>query len=266
VLTGLDRGLYQLLNGLAGRSALFDTLVALPLESNLVKAGVIGACFIFAWHGAGDDAAIKRRRRILIVTALASVMAIATTKLISTSVFLPRPYVLSQKTYLLDDGALTQAPLLPYRVPLNERNGAEHDELKRGEIEQNDLGSFPSDHAGFYVTLAAGIALASRVAGLVAIGWLLAVTLASRVITGQHSPLDLAGGAAIGLAILAALQWLASRWGSRLTEPITGWTIRHPALSASLAFLFVFEATNALDDVRMILDAAKTIAALGGGA
>ncbi|HEV2747966.1 MAG TPA: phosphatase PAP2 family protein [Allosphingosinicella sp.] len=263
-LLGLDRTLYQMLNGLAGRSPAFDTLVALPLESNLVKAGVIGACFVYAWYGGADGASAARRRRILLVTAFASLLAIAATKLISTSVFLPRPYVLSQKTYQLDAGQLAEAPRLAYRVPLNERNRAEHDALRRGEIEQNDLGSFPSDHAGFFGTIAVGILMAARGAGLVALGWLVLVTLASRVITGQHSPYDIAGGALIGMAILIPLQLLARRWGRRLTEPIVAWTMRHPALSGALLFLFAFEATNALDDVRRLLDAGEAISEAAG--
>jgi hypothetical protein len=33
----------------------FDTLMDLPLESNLVKAGVIGACFMFAWFAGTNE-------------------------------------------------------------------------------------------------------------------------------------------------------------------------------------------------------------------
>lgn len=260
-LLDVDRTLYLALNGLAGRSAWFDTLLALPLESNLVKAGAIGACFVFAWHGGADAAAAARRRRVLLVTMLASLLAIAATKAMSNSIFLPRPYVQSQKSYVLEAGLLTEAEPLSYRVPLNQRNAAEYQALSRGEIEQNDLGSFPSDHAGFFATIVAGILIAARGPGLIALAWLLLVTLGSRVITGQHSPFDILGGAAIGLGILLPLQLVLRRWGRRFSDAAVEWTFRQPGWSSALLFLYAFAATNALDDVRRLLDAARAIVA-----
>jgi hypothetical protein len=35
---------------LAGQSPIFDNLVGLALKNNLVKAGIVGACFFAAWH------------------------------------------------------------------------------------------------------------------------------------------------------------------------------------------------------------------------
>src|SRR3712207_6925952 len=48
--------------------SLVDTLVSLPLDNNLVKAGPIGACFVYAWWSGGDEAETRRRRSTLLVT------------------------------------------------------------------------------------------------------------------------------------------------------------------------------------------------------
>lgn len=46
----INNYLSSLCNGLAGRSVIFDNFVGLILGNNLVKAGIIGACFFGAWH------------------------------------------------------------------------------------------------------------------------------------------------------------------------------------------------------------------------
>lgn len=251
-LIGINDYLYQSINGLAGRSWVFDTLMDLPLESNLVKAGVIGACFMFAWFAGTNEKETARRRRILLITLVASVCVIATTKTLSKTIFLPRPFIQSQKTFHLDGNQLVESDALKYRVPLDDENQKSFKALQRGEIVQNDLGSFPSDHAGFYMTIAVGILLACRNAGMLALAWTLLITLGSRVLTGQHSPLDIAAGSIIGIAILFALQLIIGKLGKRLVEPLVGLTFKHTALSAALVFIFLFEATDTLQNVRRV--------------
>jgi membrane-associated phospholipid phosphatase len=258
-LTSINDYLFEMLNSLAGRSWIFDSLVDLPLESNLVKAGLLGACFLFVWHKGADAADIIRRRKILLITLMASVFVIATTKALSKTVFLPRPFILSQKTFHLEDDQLVESPRLNFRVPLDHENQKSFNAMKRGEIIQNDLGSFPSDHAGFYMTLAFGIFLASRSIGLLALAWTLFVMLGSRVITGQHSPLDIAAGSAIGIAILLSLQLIIGDLGKRLVDPIVNLTLKYSALSSAIIFLFIFEATNTLENTRHIVKVGRDI-------
>jgi membrane-associated phospholipid phosphatase len=251
-LTGINDYLYEMINGLAGRSWIFDSLMNLPLESNLVKAGLIGACFLFVWHKGAEDLDAARRRKILLITLVASVFVITTTKTLSKTVFLPRPFILSQKTFHLQDDQLVETPRLNYQVPLDDESQKNFKALQRGEIIQNDLGSFPSDHAGFYMTLAVGIFLASRSIGLLALIWTLLVTLGSRVLTGQHSPLDIAAGSAIGIGILFISLFIIGNFGKRLIEPVVNWTLKHSALATAIVFIFVFEATNTLENTRRV--------------
>src|SRR5688500_17153835 len=246
----LSDWLYLLLNGLAGRSWLVDTLVSLPLDNNLVKAGPIGACFVYAWWSGGDEADTRRRRATLLVTVASLLVVMAATKTIADGFFQPRPFVHAQQVWHLEDGQLVETEKLAYREPLNGGVRNRYRALTRGEIEQNDLGSFPSDHAGFFFALALGIFLASRRAGAVALVWTVAAVLLPRIVTGMHSPLDIAAGAGIGAGILLAAQFLAGRIGRWALEPLSGWTIRHEALAAAMVFFVAFESTNVLTNVR----------------
>jgi len=257
LVTGLSDAAYAALNALSGRSWYFDMLVALPMDNTLVKAGPIGACFCYAWFADAEPGEAKRRRRVLIVTLLSIFFVVATTKTMSREIFLPRPFVLSQPVFVIDDAQLVPAERLEYRVPLGGQNRDRHEELQRGEVVQNDLGSFPSDHAGLYVALALGIAFACRLAGFIALGWAVFVILLSRIVTGMHSPLDIVAGATIGAGWLLACQLVFSRWLRRIAEPIAGLSLRYQGLAAAVLFLVLFEATNTLTNVEGLLWSAK---------
>jgi undecaprenyl-diphosphatase len=207
-LLGASDGLYLFLNGLAGRSWLFDSLVALAIDNNLVKAAPVAAAFLYAWQTPSGAERLKARR-VLLVTLASLLAVLAATKFIADSVFLPRPFIQSQQTYHLEDGRLVEAPRLAYRPPQEGFSHGRFERLRAGEIEDNDLASFPSDHAAFYFALALGIFLASRVAGVFALAWALLVICGSRMITGTHSPLDIVAGIGIGGALAAGAQWAA---------------------------------------------------------
>src|SRR6266550_5599934 len=150
-LTDLNNQLSLLINSVAGRSWLFDNVVAFFLDNDLAKAGVIGCCFLAAWYGGKTIEGTNARRKILIVTLIAAVFVIATTKVLSHTIFLPRPEIQSQKIYRLEGEQLVEMKRMPVRIPLDETSQKDYRALLSGEIETNDLGSFPSDHAGFFI-------------------------------------------------------------------------------------------------------------------
>lgn len=252
--------LYHSLNDLAGQSFVFDRLLGLGLSSNLVKAAVIGACFMLAWLSGGESSVTAARRKILLITLVSSVMVLAATKTVSKYVFLPRPYVLSERSFHLNDRQLVETPRVDFRVPFDDDTEKSYHELQRGEIISNDLTSFPSDHAGFFICIALGIFLAYRTVGTIALLWTIFVPLAAKVILGQHSPLDLVVGAGIGAVILFLMQMIAKRWAGRVFDPVVKWTMNNSALSAALLFIVLFEAINTLDDVRQVGKVGKDVA------
>lgn len=258
LIVRLSDWLYLLLNGLAGRSWLLDTVISLPLDNNLVKAGPVGACLVYAWWSGRDEADTSRRRATLLVTVASLLVVMAATKTIADGYFQPRPFVHAQQAWHLEEGKLIETERLAYREPLNGGVRNRYRALTRGEIEQNDLGSFPSDHAGFFFALSLGIFLASRRAGALALGWTGAAILLPRIVTGMHSPLDIAAGAAIGGGILLAFQFIGrtQQWALR---PLAGWTMRHEALAAALVFFVAFESTNVLTNVRDLAGTGEAI-------
>ena len=251
---------YHALNDMAGQSFVFDKLLGLGLSSNLVKAGVIGACFMFAWLTGDDAVEIAARRKILLITLVSSVFVLTVTKPMSKAVFLPRPFVLSERSFHLEGDQLVETPRIDYNVPFDEDSQKTFRELKHGQIAENDLGTFPSDHAGFFITIAFGIFLAYRRAGLLAVLWTIFVPIGAKLILGQHFPMDILASVGIGALILFALQTILGRWGNRVLDPVADWTLKNSALSAALLFIVLFEATSTLDDVRQIGKVGKDVA------
>jgi len=249
-LTDLNNQLSLLINSVAGRSWLFDNVVAFFLDNDLAKAGVIGCCFLAAWYGGKTTEATNARRKILITTLIASVFVIGTTKVLSHTIFLPRPDIQTQKIFRLEGDQLVEMKRMPTRIPLDEASQKDYRALLSGDVQTNDLGSFPSDHAGFFITIALGIWLASRRLGLVALGWTVFVILAAKMISGQHTPIDIAAGGAVALIELSIIQYAAQQRFGRLLDKLPPLTLRYSALSSAIIFAVMFEVSSTLTHVR----------------
>ncbi|HXM49947.1 MAG TPA: phosphatase PAP2 family protein [Pyrinomonadaceae bacterium] len=260
ILTSLASGLTELndslllrINGLAGRSWLFDSLVAFFQDNDLAKAGVVGCCFLAAWYGSKSEGGTNARRKILITTLIAAVFVITTTKVLSHTIFLPRPEIQSQKIYRLEGEQLVEMKRMPVRIPLDDTSQKDYRALLNGDVETNDLGSFPSDHAGFFIAISLGIWLASRRLGWLALGWTVFVILAGKMIGAQHTPLDIAAGAAVAIGELAIIQYVVRKRFSGWLDKLSGLTLRYSALSSALIFLVAFEVSSTMIHIRAFL-------------
>jgi len=251
-LTDLNDQLLLAINSVAGRSWLFDSTVAFFLDNDLAKAGVIGCCFLAAWYG-GKSTDTNTRRKILITTLIAALFVITTTKILSKTIFLPRPEIQTQKIYRLEGDQLVEMKRMPVRIMLDETSQKDHRALLNGEIETNDLGSFPSDHAGFFIAISLGIWLASRRLGLLALAWTLSVILAGKMISAQHTPLDVAAGAAVAIGELAIIQYVLRKRFSGWLDKLSGLTLRYSALSSAVIFLVAFEVSSTMIHIRGFL-------------
>jgi len=252
-LTNLNEQLLAGMNGMAGRSWFFDSIVALTQENDLVKAGLIGCCFFAAWYSGKTQDQTGARRKVLLVTLVAAVCVLATTKILSHSVFLPRPAIESQKIYHLSGDSLVEMKRANVRVPLDEESQKDHRDLLNGDVNSNDLGSFPSDHAGFFLVISLGIFFASRRIGLVALGWTVFVILAGKMIQAQHAPFDIAAGAAVAITELSILRFAARTRLGLVLDKISLWTFKYSAISSALLFAIVFEIASTLFHVRALL-------------
>ncbi|MDQ4088084.1 MAG: phosphatase PAP2 family protein [Pseudomonadota bacterium] len=257
---GLNGDLFEALNAIAGRSWAIDSLIALGLDSLVVKAGPIGACFFYAWYRAGDAASEAARRHILLVT-LASLFLIAPlTKNLSDAWLAPRPFLMAEQTYVLQDGGLSEAPRVQMRSVQSGEMVGRAQRLREGHVSGNDLVSFPSDHAAFFIALSLGIWLASRAAGAIALAWTLIVTLGSRVAAGMHWPADIGAGAMIGAAMLLLVQLAFAGRRAGLWEPVLRWASRFPGVTAAFLFLLLIEAANTMQTLKRGLEIASSVA------
>jgi membrane-associated phospholipid phosphatase len=241
------------INGLAGRSWFFDSVVAFFQDNDLAKAGVIGCCFLAAWYGGKSSSSTKARRRILITTLIAAVFVITTTKVLSHTIFLPRPEIQSQKLYRLEGDQLVEMKRMPVRIPLDDASQKDHRALLSGDVDTSDLGSFPSDHAGFFIAISLGIWLASRRLGWLALGWTFLVILAGKMIGAHHTPLDIAAGAAVAVGEVSLIQYVLRRRFSGWLDKLTGLTLRYSALSSALIFIVAFEVSSTMIHIRAFL-------------
>ncbi|HEX3086658.1 MAG TPA: phosphatase PAP2 family protein [Pyrinomonadaceae bacterium] len=241
------------INSIAGRSWLFDSIVAFFIDNDLAKAGVIGGCFLAAWYGGKSIESTNARRRILITTLVAAICVITTTKVLSKTIFLPRPEIQTQKIYRLEDDQLVEMKRMPVRTMLDDESQKDHRALLSGDIDSNDLGSFPSDHAGFFIAISLGILLASRRIGLLALGWSVLVILGGKLISGQHTPLDVAAGATVAIAELALIQYVVRKGFPGWLDKLTGLTLRYSALSSAIVFLIAFEVSSTMIHIRAFL-------------
>ncbi|HEV2866646.1 MAG TPA: phosphatase PAP2 family protein [Allosphingosinicella sp.] len=257
---GFNEGLFHALNSLVGRSWAIDSVIALSLDNIFVKAGPIGACFFYAWYLREDSPREGMRRRILLVTLLSLFLIAPLTKHLSESRLAPRPFLLSQQTWVLHDGRLDEGRRIEARPMQTGEMLKRSDALREGRIDPNDLGSFPSDHAAFFIALSLGIFLASRRAGAIALAWTVFVTLASRIAAGMHWPVDIAAGAVIGAAVLAVLQWTFSGRWARLWDPIVGWCARYPGIAGAALFLLLLEAANTMQTLKRTLEIVSALA------
>ncbi|MDQ2935948.1 MAG: phosphatase PAP2 family protein [Acidobacteriota bacterium] len=258
-LTNLNDQILLRMNGMAGRSWLFDSLVGLTQENDLVKAGIIGCCFFAAWYSGKTTVETRARRKILLTTLIAAVCVLGTTKALSHTIFLPRPAIESQKIYHLSGDTLVEMKRSNVRIPLDETSQKDHRELVNGDVQTNDLGSFPSDHAGFFLAISLGIWLVSRRIGVIAIGWTIFVILAGKMIQGAHAPIDIVAGGAVAITELSVLRFASQRRIGNVLDRVTLWSLKYAALSSALLFAVVFEISSTLIHVRQFLGLLATI-------
>lgn len=247
-LFDIDRWLGQAINSAAGRSFLLDTLVALPMRNELLKTAPLLACFVVAWFAGSAELKLSRRRTLL-VTLFAAFVATGVSRILSESNALPRPYAFAERVYRLEEGELIEQPPKGLRTPLDNSSVERARRLATADMPSNDFGSFPSDHASLFFTLALGIAIAWPRLGGVAIIWTLFAILLPKLWTGMHSPFDVAGGMLLGSAFLTFSIVVQRRLFAERSRQLANWTDRYEGIAAAGLFVILFEISATFDHV-----------------
>ncbi len=158
----LDINLFYFLNNLAGQSRIFDILVVFFAEYfQYLLIAIFLLLFYFSQY------ARQKKLRLFWVTVVSTIGArLGVTELIRFFYHRPRPFVTYQVHQLISE------------------NGW----------------SFPSGHSAFFFAMATAIYFYNKKWG---IGFFLAAVLMniSRVIAGVHYPMDIIGGAIVGMAV-----------------------------------------------------------------
>ena len=219
-----DRGLILWLNQFADRSRIFDGLVVLLSQTELLKGGVALAVIWWLWFSTREDSRVLRER--LLATLAGGALAALASRLLSDVLpFRTRPF---------------HEPRLPFHPPFTESVNM-----------LRNFSSFPSDHASLFTALSVGVLFCSRRAGIFLLFWTLVVVLMPRLYLGLHYPTDILAGAALGTLTACALQTRRVREG--LSAPLLDWKDWHPSSFYAALYLASLQIAVLFGDLRDIL-------------
>jgi undecaprenyl-diphosphatase len=219
-----DRGLILWLNQFADRSRIFDGLVVLLSQTELLKGGLALAVIWWLWFSMREDSRALRGR--LLATLAGGAVAALISRLLSD--------------------------VLPFRTrPFHEARLPFHPPLTESLNQLRDFSSFPSDHASLFTALSVGVLFCSRRAGIFLLFWTFVVVLTPRLYLGLHYPTDILAGAALGTLIACLFQ--TRRVREPLAAPLLDWQDRHPSSFYSGMYLASLQIAVLFGDLRDVL-------------
>lgn len=224
----LDQAIAHFFNAYVGLSALFDNAVYFLSKDNLLKVGLVMLAVWGLWFI--QDHEQERRRTQLIITLLASLIAIAVGRFLV--MFLPHRF------RPIND------PLLGLHIP---------DEVNM--YAWDTLSSFPSDHAVLFYALSVSLYFVSRKAGIFFSLSSVVLILFPRVYLGYHYASDVIVGALVG----AFIGYLVSKqeWVFKLVASKMKLIDQYPHLFYPAMFLLTYQFSVIFSDVRAFFDIIK---------
>jgi len=109
--------------------------------------------------------------------------------------------------------------------------------------------SFPSDTATFFLTMATGLWLCSRRAGIGFGLYAILFLCGSRIYFGIHYPSDIAAGAVIGIAVMLCVDRMLRDRLLRIVAPLAE---RHREWFWAIGFMAAFEVASIFENVRRL--------------
>ena len=224
MIQSFDTTLFRAVNRFAGEWFL-DCLADIEENFFLLKGGLFMAIYCWLWFEARGPKQ-ERTRQSLIAMLMASFTALLI--------------------------ARTLAQLLPFRLRPIYADPLYHAPSFAFTPNFESWSSFPSDTAALFVSLALGVFVVWRAAGLLLLIYTSLWICLPRLFLGLHYPTDLIGGTLIGAASVG-LFWrlektrLFARWIGR---PLIGLERRYPSIFYACAFSVLYEIAMIFGDVR----------------
>ena len=228
--TNFEMVIFEAINGYAGISWILDGLMRMLANNNLVKNGLFIASFWVLWVKATPDQT-RRRADLCFIMFIAVPLSLIINQAISFIFpFRPRPI------YWIDIG---------FRQPTID--------LSKYQIAFDNSTSFPSDHAAMFFALTTGFWFISRRLAVLMALWSIVCSVA-RIFVGLHFPADIFIGAAVAIAVTAAVHREVLL--HYLAKGVNHLQARIPALFHTSVGLFVFQIGNLFWELRHLSGAA----------
>ncbi len=219
ILIQLDRAICLFLNRAAQHWQWLDQGAVLISNSDLVKGGVVLAIFWAMWFRE------PVRRDWLLVSLGGSLVALFIARILAS--------VLPNRVRPLLDPSMHFIP--PLGLP--------------DQSNWTNWSSFPSDHSALFFAIVAGIWLANRRTGAIALVYVLVAICLPRIYVGIHYPSDVVAGAALGVGTVSGLMLRHGFW----TRPSLRLLERFPGWGYGLLFLLTFQIATLFWDLRLVL-------------
>ncbi|MCE6959046.1 phosphatase PAP2 family protein [Cereibacter sphaeroides] len=224
LLTSFDLHASLSVNRFVGRMPTLDALLHIVERNSVFKGAFSMMLFWGLWFATHHDRARVRAR--LLATLLVAVLAVFVGRALAVTLpYRPRPIHDPELGFLLHDGLTSQT--------------------------LDGWSSMPSDHAVLYFALATGMFLAHRAIGTVALAHAIFIICLPRVYFGLHYTLDIAVGAAIGMAMSLLLVPALGRQFER--KAVADFALSHGGLFYPLVFFTTWQVALMFGPVRDLL-------------
>lgn len=224
----LDSAVTTSLNAWVGRSASFDSAMALIGSSELLKGAVFVSILWWYWFRGGEAILVKQTREHLISTFAAGLVGIIVARGLALA--------------------------LPFRVRPRFEPELHFVPVKNAGAWFVDWSSFPSDHAVIFAALAFGIGYISKRTAIFAFLYTLLVVALPRMYLGYHFLTDILVGLAIGILISYCFNIAAVR--RKLSIPMLYWEQHHASSFYVMLFLMSYQLATMFSSLRDIALAA----------
>jgi undecaprenyl-diphosphatase len=219
-----DYKIIKIINFLAKKSPLLDSIFIIISQNHLIKASVLVAILWLLWFRKEESNQLIRQK--LIALMVGCIAAMFGSRLLSLTLPLRlRPLHEADLGFILPSGM----------------SGTELD----------GWSSFPSDHAALFFALSFGFFFVDRFWGILAMSYTLFVICFTRVYLGLHYPTDILGGIATGAFFAWLAQVLVAR--TRFVMRMATWPDSQPSLFYPALFIITYQFADMFMSGRQLL-------------